>query len=64
MVDYFSNSNPGICDKNGEKNDLKNSINPSLKKQDQILSPEDVASDTLTRCCNLLKKNCSKNSDE
>ncbi|XP_043681117.1 uncharacterized protein LOC122635219 [Vespula pensylvanica] len=48
MVDYFSNSNPGICDKNGEKNDLKNSINPSLKKQDQILSPEDVASDTLT----------------
>lgn len=52
MADYFSNSNLGICDDNGERNDLKGSINPSLKKQDQILSPEDVASDALTRCRN------------
>ncbi|KAI4479685.1 hypothetical protein M0804_010735 [Polistes exclamans] len=54
MVDYFSTSNSRICDKKDERNDFKSSMSTSvimnqlLKKQDQILSPEDIASDALT----------------
>ncbi|KAI4496016.1 hypothetical protein M0802_008231 [Mischocyttarus mexicanus] len=61
MVDYFSTSNSRISVKNDDRNDFKSSMSTSMivnqsLKQDQILSPEDIASDALTRCYSLLNK--------